>query len=222
VKSTHVRHQFAGVVANSTLDRTAGSHSLAAAGQRGRYAYQRPCGGVMPREPDFVPEDTRTDQALELAGTAASVVPWLGGPLSAVLSGISFGRKIDRVKEVVNGVVADLHEFRSEVSEGYVQTDEFQDLLEAALKRASEERNEEKRKIYRDFVVNAIRRPGGSYDDQLRVLRTLEELTPDHLRLLAAVAQAPPKLSGGIGSPSPNPVEEARRPYSRTPRRIGC
>jgi hypothetical protein len=156
----------------------------------------------MPREPDFVPEDTRTDQALELAGTAASVVPWLGGPLSAVLSGISFGRKIDRVKEVVNGVVADLHEFRSEVSEGYVQTDEFQDLLEAALKRASEERNEEKRKIYRDFVVNAIRRPGGSYDDQLRVLRTLEELTPDHLRLLAAMAQAPPKLSGGIGSPS--------------------
>jgi len=161
-------------------------------------------GGEMPKEPDFVPEDTRTDQALELAGTVASVVPWLGGPLSAVLGGMSFGRKIDRVKEVVNGIVADLHEFRSEVSERYVQTDEFQDLLEVTLKRASEERNEEKRKIYRDFVVNAIRRPGGSYDDRLRVLRTLEELSPEHLRLLSAMAQDPPKLThaGGIGSPS--------------------
>jgi hypothetical protein len=158
----------------------------------------------MPNEPEFVPEDTRTDQALELAGTAASMVPWLGGPLSAVLGGMSFGRKIDRVKEVVNGIVADLHEFRAEVSEAYVQTDEFQDLLEATLKRASEERNEEKRRIYRDFIVNTIRRPDASYDDQLRVLRTMEELSSEHLRLLSAIAQEPPRPthSGGIGSPS--------------------
>lgn len=158
----------------------------------------------MAKEPDFVPEDTRTDQALELAGIASAAIPWLGGPLSAVLSGVSFGRKIDRVKEVVNGIVADLHQFKSEASEKYVQTDEFQDLLEAALRRASEERNQEKRRIYVDFVVNAIRRPGEPYDDQLRVLRTLEELHPDHLRLLAAVAHDPGKLTSsfGIGSPS--------------------
>lgn len=93
----------------------------------------------MAKEPDFVPEDTRTDQALELAGVASAAIPWLSGPLSAVLSGVSFGRKIDRVKEVVNGIVADLHQFKSEASEKYVQTDEFQDLLEAALRRASEE-----------------------------------------------------------------------------------
>jgi len=158
----------------------------------------------MPKEPDFVPEDTRTDQALELAGVASAAIPWLGGPLSAVLGGISFGRKIDRVKDVVDDIVADLHEFRSDVSEKYFQTDEFQDLLEATLRRASEERSEEKRKIYRDFVVAAIRRPGESYDDQLRVLRTLEELSPDHLRLLAALAQDPgwPTSSLGVGSPS--------------------
>jgi hypothetical protein len=40
VKSTHVLHQFAGVVANLTLDRTAGSRSLATAGQRGRSPHQ--------------------------------------------------------------------------------------------------------------------------------------------------------------------------------------
>lgn len=139
----------------------------------------------MSKEPDFVPEDTRTDQALAIAGIATAAIPWLGGPLSAVLSGVSFGRKIDRVKEVVNGIVTDLREFRSEASERYVQTDEFQELLEAALLCASEERNEEKRKVYRDFVVNAIRRPGEPYDEQLRVLRTLEELDPDHIWLLA-------------------------------------
>ncbi len=158
----------------------------------------------MPKQPDFVPENTRTDQALELAGVVTAVIPWLGGPLSAVLGGMSFGRKIDRVKEVVNGIVADLHEFKSEASEKYVQTDEFQDLLEATLRRASEERNEEKRRVYRDFVVNVIRHPGESYDDQVRVLRTLEDLSVDHIRLLVAFAQDPGPLpsSFGIGSPS--------------------
>ena len=114
----------------------------------------------MPKDPDFVSEDTRADQALQIAGVATAAIPWLGGPISAVLGGVSFGRKIGRVKEVVNGIVTDLRELRSDVSEKYVQTDEFQELLEAALRRASEERNEEKRQIYRDFVVNAIRHPG--------------------------------------------------------------
>jgi len=36
VKSTDLRYRVAGVVANNTLDRTAGSPSLAAAGQRER------------------------------------------------------------------------------------------------------------------------------------------------------------------------------------------
>jgi hypothetical protein len=158
----------------------------------------------MSNEPDFIPKDPGIDQALELAGVASAAIPWIGGPLSAILSGVSFGRKIDRVKEVVNGIVADLREFRSEASEKYVQTEEFQELLEAALRRASEEKNEEKRRIYRDFVVNAICRPGESYDDKLRALRTLEELSLDHLRVLAAIAQDPPELpySGGMGSPS--------------------
>ncbi len=158
----------------------------------------------MRKDPDFVPEDTRTDQAIELAGVATAAIPWLGGPISAVLSGVSFGRKIDRVKEVVNGILADLRELRSDVSEKYVQTDEFQELLEATLRRASEEHNEEKRRIYRDFVVNAIRRPGDSYDDQLRILRTLEDLSLDHIRLLRAMAQEPAQLTSsfGIGSPS--------------------
>jgi len=38
VKSTDLRHRVAGVVANNTFDRTARSHSLAAAGQPERWA----------------------------------------------------------------------------------------------------------------------------------------------------------------------------------------
>jgi len=43
---------------------------------------------------------------------------------------MSLGRKIDRVKEVLNGLAKDLKDFRLEASESYVKTEEFQELLE--------------------------------------------------------------------------------------------
>src|SRR5438046_310785 len=110
---------------------------------------------MMADEPNVDAGETRGEQALELASIVTSAVPWLGGPLSAVLSGHAFDRKISRVRDVLNGVVIDLHEFKSDVSEQYVRTDEFEDLLDAALHKAAEERNEARRKIYRHFIVNA-------------------------------------------------------------------
>jgi hypothetical protein len=75
-------------------------------------------------------------------------------------------------------------------------------LLEQTLKRAADERNEEKRKIYREFLTNAIESPGESYDEQIRFLRTLEELQPDHLLVIRALSQSPDPDPGMMGSPN--------------------
>ncbi|MBW7997175.1 MAG: hypothetical protein FVQ81_11525 [Candidatus Glassbacteria bacterium] len=150
---------------------------------------------------ELIRAPTKVETALDIASLVGSAVPWIGGPVSNVLSGMSFGRKLGRVREVLEGVAADLAEFKSEVSEEYVRTEEFEDLLEQALRRASEERSEEKRRMYRAFLSDAIEAPGESYDDQLRLLRTFEELQPDHLRVLKIMSQEPGSDPGMMGSP---------------------
>ena len=132
----------------------------------------------------LVPAKSGADAALELAGIVSSLVPWLGGPISNVLGGISVDRKIGRVLKFMEGFAEELKDFKSKASEEYVKTEDFQELSEQTLLRVQDERNEEKRRIYRDFLIDAIKAPMELYDEQLRFLRTLEEMQPDHIRIL--------------------------------------
>lgn len=149
----------------------------------------------------LVPKTSKAETAIDVAAFVGSAVPWIGGPVSNVLSGMSWGRKFERVREVLEGLSSDLADFKSEISEEYVKTEDFEELLEQTLKRAADERNESKRKIYRAFLTNAIESPGELYDDQIRFLRTLEELQPDHLLVIRALSQSPDPDPGMMGPP---------------------
>lgn len=151
---------------------------------------------------DLIPATTKAETVLDVAAFVGSAVPWIGGPVSNVLSGMSSGRKFARVREVLEGLTSDLSDFKSEVSEEYVKTEDFEELLEQTLKRSADERNEEKRQIYRSFLTNAIESPGEPYDEQIRFLRTLEELQPDHLKVLRALSKTPDPDPGMMGSPN--------------------
>lgn len=148
-----------------------------------------------------VPEHTRSDRILEVSAALVSAAPWIGGPVSAVLSGISIQRRFDRVREILDGLAEDLRNFRSEASERYVTTDDFQEILERTLRQAADERNQEKRRLYKDFLSGIIQSPGGRFEDQVRFLRTLEVIEPDHVRVLRALLAEPtdgPSLMGSF------------------------
>lgn len=121
--------------------------------------------------------------------------------MSVVLSGMSLSRKLDRVREVIGSLGARLEGLESEASKEYVRTEDFEELLEKTLRQAAEERSEEKRRIYALFLAGAVESPGEPYDEQLRILRTLEELQSDHLRFLKALSQPPEGGDGLMGSP---------------------
>lgn len=144
---------------------------------------------------------TKAENALDLAATIGSIVPWFGGPVSNVLNGMSLGRKLGRVQDVLEDLAADLRGLESDVSENYVKTEEFEDLLEQALKRVGEERNAETRELYKAFLSKTIASPGESYDDQMRILNIFEQLNPDHIRVLRAIQAEPPADPGMMGSP---------------------
>jgi hypothetical protein len=151
---------------------------------------------------ELVPRPTPAEKGLGIAAVVASAIPWLGGPVSAVLSGVSFGRKVDRVRDVLEQVSEELRGLEAEASKDYVKTEDFEELLEQTLRKVADERSEEKRHIYALFLSDAIRSPGEPYDEQLRYLRTLEALQPDHLRVLKALAAPPEGGDGLMGSPA--------------------
>lgn len=151
---------------------------------------------------DLIPIRRTTENVLDLLSLISSATPWLGGPISNFFGGVSTGRKFDRVREVLEGLADELRDFESEVSEEYVRTEDFEDLLEETLRRVAHERNEEKRRIYKGFLLGAIKSPGEPYVEQIRFLRTLEDLQPDHIRVMQALMQEPDPGPGMMGSPS--------------------
>jgi hypothetical protein len=152
---------------------------------------------------DILPYRAQGEGEIELASILTSVIPWAGGPISAVLSGISQEKKWERVKDVLISMGTELEGFKSEVAEKYVRTDQFQELFEKALRQAGNEFYEDKRKAYANFLAQEIKGSGNTYDEGLRILRIIEELQPDHLVMLRAINSepSPEELNHTIGSP---------------------
>jgi hypothetical protein len=151
---------------------------------------------LVPRDDD----DAVSDYA-DLAAILTSAVPVFGGAISLVLSDWSAQRKFQRVRELLKGLAQDLQGVKARVKEEYVRSEEFADLLDHTLRRVANERHEEKRRLYRRFLLNVVL-TGPAYDEQLHILRILDELQVAHIRLLGAIMRPPPKdvYSGGIGS----------------------
>jgi len=125
-----------------------------------------------------------------LVASVASVFEPLGGVVAGLLSGFSTDRKLLRVHEVLVGLAQDLKDAQSGAAEQYVKTEDFAELLEKTVRAAAEERNESKRRPLRAFLVGAaiVQAP---YDEQVRVLRVLEEVQPQHVPILRAMDQEP-------------------------------
>ena len=105
------------------------------------------------KEDELLPTETNMESTIDVLAFVSSAVPWIGSPVSNVLNGMSLGRKMARAGEVLQGISNDIENLESEVSKNYVKTEDFEDILEQALKRVGEERNEDKRKL---GIVNFI------------------------------------------------------------------
>jgi hypothetical protein len=125
---------------------------------------------------------------LELAALFSSVVPVLGGAIQQVLGGQAADRRFQRLSDVLRGVRDDLQALGAKVREEYIASEEFADLLDQTLRRAAAERHEQKRRVLRAFLVDAMTAPV-RYDEQLRILRTLDELQVAHVKVIRAAMQ---------------------------------
>lgn len=139
----------------------------------------------------LLPATTPQERTMDIIATVVSITPWIGSPIANVLTGMSITRKMDRVRSVVVDLAERLQSLESDAAIDYVDSEQFEDLLAETLTRVAREHSSAKRGIYRDFLLGAIESPGEPYDEQLRFLRTLEQLQSDHILILRALMKAP-------------------------------
>jgi len=139
----------------------------------------------------ILPATTGIERTLEGLATVSEFAPELGGVVSNVLSGAASKRRTERIRSAL-GYVLQLVADVSTEQKNYVRSEDFEDLVIETLSRVEAERSEEKRRAYGRMLASAVTRVGEpGYDEQRRYLRVLEELQPDHLRLLAAITEEP-------------------------------
>ncbi len=153
---------------------------------------------MVDEESNNLTASTPTETALAASSIIVALVPWIGGAVSEVLTGVSTARKMSRVNDVLQRMNERIKEHESDDAKQYVQTEDFRDLLEATLRQAASERSEDKRKCYGRFLARDINNPGELYDEKLRILRTMEELQEDHLRIVQAMSQPPDPTARGM------------------------
>lgn len=114
---------------------------------------------MLDEKSEIIQVDT-TAEKLDIIAFATSAIPWIGGPLSNVLSSVSTERKLQPIREVVKGFVSDLKEFKSEASIKYVRTEEFEKLLAYALEKAEREPSREERQLLQAFLTDLVKACG--------------------------------------------------------------
>ena len=145
----------------------------------------------------------RADTAISVASSLAGAVPWLGGPVSSVLSGYGHTRKLNRVQEVLDDLAERLTGFESKVSREYVRSEDFEELLENTLRRVADERDSRSRRLYVDFIHKIIVEPSEDYNAHMEVLTRIEKLRAVDVVVLNAMLIEPTQeeLNGLMGSP---------------------
>lgn len=145
-------------------------------------------------ESDAISRINRRDPAevaLEISAAITGAVPWVGSAISNYLTGHATDRKFERVADELKKLAEDLKRVESDAAKDYVKTEEFEDLLDLTMQKIAHERSEEKRKLYRAFLANTAASPGEPWSEKQKFLRTLDEIQPEHVRLLKALLEEP-------------------------------
>lgn len=158
---------------------------------------------------------TKSERFSELFAIVSSAAPWIGGPISGVICGIATDLKIKRVTQFIKDVLAYVDNLHTQESEEFVKTEDFVDIFDKTAQAVADERSENKRNLFANYILNNIAVPKISYDLRLKCLRLLEEINTQHLDLLEALLRKPTQVEMDMSMGAPSTTIERRAPHLR-------
>jgi len=114
-----------------------------------------------------------------------SAVPYLGGPISAVIGDIQSIRKEKRFVEFINGLQEDICNLSDHVNAEFISKEDFLDIFEQTARKIVMTRQEVKRIAFRNILSNAILSSNISYDEVEEFLSLVERFREEHIFLLS-------------------------------------
>ena len=144
---------------------------------------------------------SRLETIAEGVSAVVAAAPWIGGPLTAVISGRVTDRKLQRVNDALVFLAGKLKAVGNTLEEDYVRSEEFEDLLDEVLPRISRERSQRKRNLYALYLKGVLTNVEQPYDEKLNFLNALDQLQFAHIEVLNAFLQKPDneKIFSGFG-----------------------
>lgn len=132
-------------------------------------------------------KDNIIEKGLIAAKGIVAMIPVLGGTITSVWSdieAIQAKRKSERLEEFYIALKEEVEEMKGQINISYVSQPDFLDIFELTAKYIVNERNEEKRILFKNILVNSITLKNCNYDKTEKYLRTLEQMNSFELLLL--------------------------------------
>ena len=101
-------------------------------------------------------ESTTAETTIEIVSIALQAVPIAGGILSSTATFFLDRRKNERLNKFLVDLAEDLNQVQEKVNSDFVRDDEFRDLAEDIISKASETRQQEKLDALRAVFLNTV------------------------------------------------------------------
>lgn len=138
-----------------------------------------------------------------------AIIPFLGGTITSIWSDMEAfqaKRKHERLEEFYVTLREDVERIKEQLNVSFIKKPDFLDIFELTAKYIVNERNEEKRFLFKNILLNSITSQECTYDKTEKYLRILEQMSNLEI-LLLRVLQNPTRYNEDRGNEIKNPNE---------------
>ncbi|MCI0722757.1 MAG: hypothetical protein L0338_27865 [Acidobacteria bacterium] len=119
---------------------------------------------------------------------AVTAIPYLGGPIDALLSGRAAKAQYERLMDWLEDLRAACSLLSEEkIDKRFIFSEEFESLFYETADKVRRTRECEKRRLLRNVLIRACIASPSKTPDKEKLVRILDELTPFHVRVLQQI-----------------------------------
>jgi hypothetical protein len=146
---------------------------------------------------DIMIEEARLKVGQEIVLAAAAAVPFAGGAITSIVSGVLHRRAIERAVEMFKAMTERLKELEEDkMDRSFFESEEFETLVALALQQLQTTHDKTKLEMLAQGLANSGTYQYSSSDRKELYTRILRDLSPNHVTVLRRLLPSGPKYGG--------------------------